>query len=273
MTRRRMGSVAGAISLLLAGVALPGMAAAQDMPPMASAAAPAEAYRYIDDADALLGAMGTSPPDYGFSFDGIDCWAWTMDDGSIILAEPLGDDYRYYIFSPDDGYPFFVGDQYYAYGFDEGSLAAVYGADGNLVDATDDIADGATWLSERGVAMKRAMQDRQPVYADDWADSLGWFGAIELRLGSWRNQPGWIRYRTGPGRFHHRDWRAKLGAEGQWRRQRAEWFDQWRRGGYRGAPQGGGKWVTAPGNVRPDQGSRPGNGSGKGNWIGRPRPV
>ena len=268
-----MGSVAGAIVALLASVALPGMAAAQDTPPTAAVAAPDEAYRYIDDADALLDAMGTSPPDYGFSFDGVDCWAWTMDDGSIILAEPFGDDYRYYVFSPDDGYPFFVGDQFYAYGFDEGSLAAVYGADGNLVDATDDIADGAAWLSERGVAMKRAMQDRQPVYADDWADSLGWFGAIELRLDSWRNQPGWIRYRAGPGRVHHRDWRVKLGAEGQRRRQRAEWFDQWRRGGYRGAPQGGGKWVTAPGGVRPGKGTGPGKEPGKGNWIGRPRPV
>jgi hypothetical protein len=268
-----MGSAAGAIIALLASVALPGVAAAQDMPPMAAAAAPDEAYRYIDDADALLDAMGTSPPDYGFSFDGVDCWAWTMDDGSIILAEPLGDDYRYYVFSPDDGYPFFVGDQFYAYGFDEGSLAAVYGADGNLVDATDDIADGAAWLSERGVAMKRAMQDRQPVYADDWADSLSWFGAIELRLDSWRNQPGWIRYRAGPGRVHHRDWRVKLGAEGQRRRQRAEWFDQWRRGGYRGAPQGGGKWVTTPGRVTPGKGAGPGDGPGKGNWIGRPRPV
>jgi hypothetical protein len=268
-----MGSVAGAIAVLLASAALPGMAAAQDGPPMAAATAPDQAYRYIDDADALLDAMGTSPPDYGFSFDGVDCWAWTMDDGSIILAEPLGDDYRYYVFSPGDGYPFFVGDQFYAYGFDEGSLAAVYGADGNLVDATDDIADGAAWLSERGVAMKRAMQNRQPVYADDWADSLGWFGAIELRLDNWRSQPGWIRYRAGPGRMHHRDWRVKLGAEGQRRRQRAEWFDQWRRGGYRGAPQGGGKWVTAPGGARPDKGTRPGNGPGKGNWIGRLRPV
>lgn len=268
-----MGSVAGAIAVLLASVALPGIAAAQDGPPMASAAAPDDAYRYIDDADALLDAMGTSPPDYGFSFDGVDCWAWTMDDGSIILAEPLGDDYRYYVFSPGDDYPFFVGDQFYAYGFDEGSLAAVYGADGNLVDATDDIADGAAWLSDRGVAMKHATQDRQPVYAEDWTDSLSWFGAIELRLDSWRNQPGWIRYRAGPGRVHRRDWRVKLGAEGQRRRQRAEWFDQWRRGGYRGAPQGAGKWVTGAGGARPGSGATPGKGPGKGKWIGRPRPV
>jgi hypothetical protein len=273
MTRKRMGSVTGAIFVLLAGVALPGMAAAQDAPPMAPAAAPDDAYRYIDDADALLDAMGTSPPDYGFRFDGVDCWAWTMADGSTILAEPLGDDYRYYVFAPGDDYPFFVGDQTYAYGFDGGTLAAVYGDNGDLVDPTDDIVDGAQWLSDRAGDMKRAMQVPEPVYAGDWADSIGWFGGIGLRLDSWRNQPGWIRYRAGPGRFHHRDWREKLGAEGQKRRQRAEWFDQWRRGGYRGAPQGGGKWVTAPGRGTPGKDAGPDSRPGRGHWIGRPRPV
>lgn len=267
-----MGSAAGAIVVLLASVALPGMATAQDAPPMAAAASD-DAYRYIDDADALLDAMGTSPPDHGFRFDGIDCWAWTMADGSTILAEPLGEDYRYYVFAPGDDYPFFVGDRTYAYGFDGRMLAAVYGDNGDLVDPSEDIVDGAEWLSDRGFGMKRAMQTPEPVYAGDWADSIGWFGAIELRFDTWRNRPGWIRYRSGPGRWHHRDWREKLGAEGQKRRERAEWFDRWRRGGYRGRPQDGGKWVTAPGGARPDKSGGPGNRPGKGNWIGRPRPV
>lgn len=271
-TRKRMGSATAAIFVLLAGVALPVIAAAQDGPPMASAASD-EAYRYIDDADALLDAMGTSPPDHGFRFDGIDCWAWAMVDGSTILAEPLGDDYRYYVFAPGDDYPFFVGDQTYAYGFDGRTLAAVYGDNGDLVDPSDDIIDGAQWLSDRGFGMKRAMQTPEPVYAGDWADSIGWFGAIELRLDAWRTRPGWIRYRSGPGRLHHRDWREKLGAEGQKRRQRAEWFDRWRRGGYRAAPQDGGKWVIAPGGGRPDRDAGPGNRPGRGHWIGRPRPV
>jgi hypothetical protein len=267
-----MGSVAGAIVVLLASVALPGLAAAQGAPSMA-AAAPDQAYRYIDDADALLDTMGTSPPDHGFRFDGIDCWAWAMADGSTILAEPLGDDYRYYIFAPGDDYPFFVGDKTYAYGFDRRTLAAVYGDNGDLVDPSDDIVDGAAWLSDRGFGMKRAMQTPEPVYVGDWADSIGWFGGIELRLDTWRNRPGWIRYRAGPGRWHHRDWREKLGAEGQKRRQRAEWFDQWRRGGYRGAAQDGGKWVTKPGRETPDKDAGPGNRPGRGHWIGRPRPV
>jgi hypothetical protein len=267
-----MGSVAGAIVVLLASVALPGMAAAQDVPSMA-ASAPDLAYRYIDDADALLDTMGTSPPDHGFRFDGIDCWAWAMADGSTILAEPLGDDYRYYVFAPGDNYPFFVGDKTYAYGFDGRTLAAVYGDNGDLVDLSDDIIDGAAWLSDRGFGMRRAMQNPEPVYAGDWADSIGWFGAIELRLDTWRTRPGWIRYRAGPGRWHHRDWREKLGAEGQKRRQRAEWFEQWRRGGYRGRPQDGGKWVIAPGGVTPDKDVGPGNRPGRGHWIGRPRPV
>jgi hypothetical protein len=255
------------VALLLAGAAVPAIAAAQEMPPSAASSPQDEAYSYIDDADSLLDAMGTSPPDYGFRFDGVDCWAWSMPDGYLILAEPLGDDYRYYIFGPDDDYPFFVGDQVYAYGFYGGQLAAVYGDNGDLIDPSPDVEDGAAWLSDRGAAMKRAMQDRQPVYADDWADSVGWFGAIELRLDTWRNRPGWIRYRAGPGRYHHhRDWRTKLGDEGARRRQRAQWFEQWRRDGYHGKPQGG-NWVTAPG------GTHPGKGSGKGHWLGRQRPV
>jgi hypothetical protein len=267
-----MGSVAGAIVVLLASVALPDLAIAQDAPSMA-ASAPDQAYRYIDDADALLDTMGTSPPDHGFRFDGIDCWAWAMADGSTILAEPLGDDYRYYVFAPGDDYPFFVGDKTYAYGFDRRTLAAVYGDNGDLVDPSDDIVDGAAWLSDRGFGMKRAMQTPEPVYAGDWADSIGWFGGIELRLDTWRNRPGWIRYRAGPGQWHHRDWREKLGVEGQMRRQRAEWFDRWRRGGYRGRPQDGGKWVTRPGEGRPDKGAGSGSRPGRGHWIGRPRPV
>lgn len=264
--------MARALVALSAGMALPIMAAAQDLPvTTADAPAPDQAYRYIDDADALLDAMGTSPPDHGFRFDGIDCWAWTMADGSTILAEPLGDDYRYYVFAPGDDYPFFVGDQTYAYGFDQRTLAAVYGNNGDLVDPTDDMIDGADWLSERGLAMKQATRDRAPVYADDWADSIGWFGTIELRLDSWRSRPGWVRYRAGPGRWHHRDWWKKLGDEGAKRRQRADWFDRWRRGGYHGAPPGGGNWVTAPGGG----GGRPsaGAGGGSGKWPGRPRAV
>jgi hypothetical protein len=272
MTRKRIGSVTGAIFVLLASVALPGMAAAQDGSSVAASASD-DAYRYIDDADTLLDAMGTSPPDHGFRFDGIDCWAWAMADGSTILAEPLGDDYRYYVFAPGDNYPFFVGDKTYAYGFEGRTLAAVYGDNGDLVDPSDDIVDGAAWLSDRGFGMKRAMQTPEPVYAGDWADSIGWFGAIELRLDTWRNRPGWVRYRAGPGRWHHRDWREKLGVEGQKRRQRAEWFDRWRRDGYRGPPQDGGKWVTKPDGGQPGKDIGPGNRPGRGHWIGRPRPV
>jgi len=159
MTRKRMGSATAAIFVLMAGADLPGMATAQDIPSAAASASGSDdAYRYIDDADGLLDAMGTSPPDQGFRFDGIDCWAWAMADGSTILAEPLGDDYRYYVFAPGDDYPFFVGDRTYAYGFEGRTLAAVYGDNGDLVDPSDDIVDGAAWLSERGFGMKRAMQ-------------------------------------------------------------------------------------------------------------------
>jgi len=265
-----MSSAAGAIALLLAGTGVPATAAAQDGPAAPASLQDPALYQYIDDADALLDAMGTSPPDYGFRFEGLDCWGWSMSDGYLILAEPLGDDYRFYVFGPDDDQPFFVGDQYYAYGFEGRALAAVYGENGELVawDPSDQLAAGAAWLSDRGARMKLALDDREPVVASDWADSVGWFGALEIRFDSWRRQPGWLHYRNRPHGQYHRDWRKKLDDEGARRHQRADWFDRWRRGGYRGAaPQGDGKWTTRP------PGTHPGRGDGKGGWNGRPRSV
>ncbi|MGN6820918.1 MAG: hypothetical protein ACTHJR_19850 [Sphingomonas sp.] len=269
---RWMGSTTGAIVALLAGIGTPPAAVAQEeAAPLAAPQDPA-LYRYLDDADALLDAMGTSPPDYGFRFEGVDCWAWSMSDGYLVLAEPLGDDYRFYVFGPGDDRPFFVGDDYYAYGFEGRGLAAVYGADGALVAwrPSDDIAAGAKWLSDRGARMRSALANREPVIAPDWADGVGWFGGLVIRFDTWRHQSGWIRYRHRPHGQHHRDWHKKLDDEGVRRHRRAEWFDRWRRDGYRGsAPRNDGGWKT-----RPD--GRPGDSrdrDGKPGGIVRPRPV
>ena len=88
-------------------------------------------YRYVDDADALLDTVGASPPDFGFRYDGIDGWAWQLSGGELVLAEPVGDHYRFYAFAAGEAYPFFVGDDAYSYGFEGRALAAVYGGDGS----------------------------------------------------------------------------------------------------------------------------------------------
>ena len=234
-------------------------------PPAPPAYADAALYRYIDDADALLDTVGASPPDYGFRYDGIDCWAWELSGGDLVLAEPVGDHYRFYAFAAGDAYPFFVGDNVYSYGFAGRALAAVYGSDAQLIawSPADAIASGGAWLSERGRAMRVASARRAPVSASDWASGLYYFSDIELRFGDWRAAPGWSRYRIGTGSRHRRDWRARLGNENSERRDRADRFDRWRRDGYRGTPpQNNGGWTT---------GSRP--GTGQGGWNGRPRPV
>ncbi|MDB5677118.1 MAG: hypothetical protein JWM94_120, partial [Sphingomonas bacterium] len=244
-------------------------------PPAPSPYADPSLYRYIDDADALLDTVGTSPPDYGFRYDGIDCWAWQLSGGELMLAEPVGDHYRFYAFDGDAPYPFFVGDGAYSYGFAGRALAAVYGSDAHLVAwrPGDAIADGAQWLAERGRAMRASIRSRAPVVATDWADSMWYFGDLGQRFDSWRGQSDWSLYRTGPGARHRRDWRVRLGDESNQRRDRADRFDRWRRDGYRGAPpQNNGGWNTSPGT---DPGRRPGagQGPGQGGWTGRPRPA
>jgi len=232
-------------------------------------------YRYIDDADALLATVGASPPDFGFRFDGIDGWAWQLSGGELVLAEPVGDHYRFYAFAAGELYPFFIGDDAYSYGFAGRALAAVYGDDGALVGWApgDVIAGGAAWLAERGRAMRASLDRRRPVIADDWADSQGYFGEIELRFGDWRRRPDWSRYRAGSGARRHRDWRARLGDEGERRRDRADRFDRWKRDGYRGTPPASsGGWDTAPGTTtgrRPDRDRNADRAPRPGGWRGR----
>jgi hypothetical protein len=269
-----MGSAAVAIAALLAGATVPA-SAAQDMPPSASPQDSA-LYRYLDDADALLDAIGTSPPDYGFRFEALDCWAWAMSDGYLVLAEPLDQDYRFYVFAPGDDHPLFVGDRDYAYGFEGRALVAVYGANGALVrwSPSDATATDGAWLSERGFRMKRALQNRQPVVAPDWADSIGWFGGLVLRFDSWRDQPDWLRYRGGRRDERHRDWRRKLEGEGARRRHRSDWFDRWRRDGFRGpTPRGEGSWTTRPPGGRPGKHDGKGDGDRNGGRTGGTRPT
>ncbi|MEO5494505.1 MAG: hypothetical protein ABIR08_10825, partial [Sphingomonas sp.] len=231
-------------------------------------------YRYIDDADSLLDTVGASPPDYAFRFGGVDCWAWELSGGDMVLAEPVGDHYRFYAFGPGDSLPFFIGDETYSYGFAGRSLAAIYDSDARLVAWTVGapvagmpIEDYAAGLLERGRAMKASIARRTQVNASDWASALFYFSDIELRFGDWRSQPGWSRYRTGAGVRHRRDWRARLGNEGNLRRDRADRFDQWRRDGYRGTPpQNNGGWSARPGR---NPGRWNGSGPRPGGWTGR----
>ena len=232
----------------------PARAAGARLSPRAHALAPAtptpSLYRYIDDADALLDTVGTSPPDYGFRYDGIDCWAWELSGGDLVLAEPVGDHYRFYAFAGGDAYPFFVGDDAYSYGFAGRALAAVYGGDAQLVAWPPGRCDrrrrrvaGRARPRDAGVDPRRA-----PVVASDWADSLYYFGDIELRFGDWRAAPGWSRYRNGVGSAPPPRLARAAGRRGNARRDRADRFDRWRRDGYRGTPpQNNGGWNTTPG--------------------------
>ena len=206
--------------------------------PPAPAYADAALYRYIDDADALLDTVGASPPDYGFRYDGIDCWAWELNGGDRVLAEPVDNHYRFYAFAPGDAFPFFVGERRLFVRLCRsrtGSRVRQRRATDRLASPSDAIAGGGAWLAERGRAMRVASARRAPVSASDWASELYLFQRhrIALRRLAPRRRAG-RAIASESGSRHRRDWRARLGNENSDRRDRADRFDRWRRDGYRG---------------------------------------
>ena len=95
-------------------------------------------YQWIDAADALLDAIGDSPPDFTFAYDGADIWGWRTGTGHEIYGEPSGGAIRYYYFEPGSREPFLVQDADFAFGYGPGGqLIVVYDADGRLLSRSE----------------------------------------------------------------------------------------------------------------------------------------
>ncbi|MEO9133176.1 MAG: hypothetical protein ABI240_18465 [Sphingomonas sp.] len=132
---------------------------------------PRESYAYADDASGFSDALGDAPPDYGFHYGNAQPWAWQGYDNSIAFVEPLNDGYRYYYYRPGANTPYFVRDPDYAYGYDNGQLAAVYGPNGGLVPYADygPRLDYASRYYVRGRDLYQASRQRRPVVGANWA--------------------------------------------------------------------------------------------------------
>lgn len=271
---RRIGRMMGLCSTLALTFAMPALAQPltvqlREQPPESLPAVDDADYQWIDDADALLDAIGDSPPDFTFAYDRNDIWGWRTGTGHEIYGEPLGGGaIRYYYFEPGSREPFLVQDENFAFGYRSGGrLIVVYDRDGRLLSRSegDREASLADWLYRRARAIHASAQnDRgwEPVDAGYWAEQVPIIVDLRLRWSSGRDRhPGWRRWH---GRTGAAKWRAPLAGERQRRWSDGDRFRRWQRDGFRGTPPrfGVGGPRPAPG-VRPP---RPG-------WTpGTPRP-
>lgn len=204
---------------------------------VARVADPQQVYGYADAACGFQGALGDAPPDYAFSYDDVEPWAWQATDNSMMFAEPIDDGYRYYYYRPGETEPYFVRDPYYAYGFAGGMLAALYAADGAIVPFAD--YGPRVLYASRYFARGRDLYatwrraPRRAVLAGSWATRRPLIVASYDRWSGGRvRQPAW-------GAFYAAS-RPRL--ESYWREERvrrgadARRFADWRDGGFRAAP-------------------------------------
>ncbi|HEY0621941.1 hypothetical protein [Sphingomonas sp.] len=254
-----------ALACVLAGfapaAAQPATLQVDAQPPESLPAVDDADYQWIDDADALLDAIGDSPPDFTFAYDGADIWGWRTGTGHEIYGEPSGGAIRYYYFEPGSREPFLVQDADFAFGYGPGGqLIVVYDADGRLLSRSEGDREAALadQLYRRGRAIHASAQnDRgwEPVDAGYWAQQIPVIVDLRLRWSEGRERhQGWKRWhgRSGAGK-----WRRPLAAERQRRWSAGDRFRRWQREGFRGPPPRWGEGGTHE-TARPQRPDRPG---------------
>lgn len=207
----------------------------------------AAAYFWIDQADGLADVIGNSPPDYAFRHEGVENWAWVSRMGETLIVEPGRDGVVQYYFAPRATAPYLVRDSYYSYGFDGPELMQLYDNAGRIPRAwptSRQRYDGEE-LQRRGRALLSASwRQRQwdSAAAQSWQRQQGYafdvFGGSGSGWNSgwrdeWRSQPDWRAFETTE---RNRRPARRLDDERRERRDAGYRFDQWHRGGARGAP-------------------------------------
>ncbi|UYY79077.1 hypothetical protein [Sphingomonas sp. R1] len=212
-------------------------------------------YRWIDRARALWDAVGDSPPDYGFAFDGGNPVAWELRDGYWVVVEERAEGARSYFFAPGERGPFLIRETDRSFAYQDGHVAAVYDGGGTLLPrylAARSLDEGEA-LFRRGRRVRDALLDRQwePVDTGSWVNLNLFFVGIDQRWDS-----GW-RYRNDG---------FALAEQQRWAQERARRaamaaaFARWRNGGFQGAPPPGlgGRWEHRPRPGRPPVAGQPG---------------
>ncbi|TGX37093.1 hypothetical protein E5A74_20530, partial [Sphingomonas naasensis] len=253
----RLGTMGGMLALSACMMPYDGGMYEAPPAPVYSAVESPDEYRFIDRADSLWETIGDAPPDYAFTFEEAEPWAWELADGHRIVVEEAGDGMRSYFFAPGDAGPFLAVRPGMSFGFDGEAVAVVYGPDGGAMPreiGAEHLGEGVE-LFARGRQLLRAMLQKQwrEVDSQAWIDTspMLW-STIQLWDNGWQRHSGWGRHRD---QWRDAEWRRRLEAERLRRRERAEAFRRWREGGFQGPPPG--HWHK-PGAGRPDRPGRPG---------------
>lgn len=188
-----------------AAYGLPLAPAAEALPPAPPApvrvAAQDQGYAYAERAYALDNAFYEVPPDYGFSYQDANPWAWRTADDYQMYAEPVSGGFRYYYYEPGADYPYFVRDPDYGYGYAPGGvLVSLYSSAGALMPRAyvRDYAERAGRYRVRARDLRQAAYHRPhvPVAREAWLSRRPSFVASQ---GRWREaavrQPEWRSYR------------------------------------------------------------------------------
>lgn len=215
---------------------------------LADDAAAHDDYRWIDRARALWDAVGDSPPDYGFAFDGGNPVAWEMRDGYWVVVEDRAEGTRTYFFAPGERGPFLIRETDRSFGYQEGHVAAVYDGGGALQPRYlgARFLDAGEALYRRGRRLRDALLDRQwePVDTGNWVNLNLFFVGIDERWDSgWRARNDGFAYAEQQRWAEERARRAAMAAM----------FARWRSSGFQGPPPPGlgGHWNPRP--PRPGQ--------------------
>jgi hypothetical protein len=236
----RLGTMSGALALSACMMPYDGGQVEAPPPPVYSADESPDAYSYIDRADSLWEVIGNAPPDYAFSFEDAEPWAWELQDGDSIIVEETPDGIQSYYFGPEGEGPFLAVRPGMSFGFSGETVAVVYGPDGGALPREEGAAhlEEGVALYTRGRQLRRAMQQRQRREVDSqaWIDTspLIW-SSIQIWGEGRSRHSGWRRHHE---QWRDADWRRRSEAEQLRRRALAEQFRRWREGGFQGPPPG-----------------------------------
>jgi PAS domain-containing protein len=166
-------------------------------PPVALAQPSQEAYRLPARAYAARRHFGAAPPSGAFAYRDQQPWYWEDAENDLMVAEPVGNDWRYNYYERDAAYPYFVQDAGYGYAYgQDGRVVAVFDAAGRLLGRSADSP-----LYERGRA------DRARAYELNQAWRQG--ARTPVREADWRERA--------PRLAEHDRWFAQAAAQPAWR--------------------------------------------------------